>query len=367
MKEDKSAQASLQELTPEQQAEKETIVQHVDVRDVGQVLGFGHEAQQKISTFSDKVLESVRTRDTGEVSDMLTGLVAQLRGFDTQGEKKGFLGGLFQNAGNKLTTMKAQYDKVEVNVAVITDALSSNRNQLLDDIHMLDQLYQLNQQHFRELNLYIAAGEEKLHTLREEELPVLVRRAEESGDAADAQAARDFSDQIDRFEKKVHDLRLTRTVSIQMAPQVRLMQNNDSILAEKIQSTLVNTIPLWKSQMVIAMGLSHADRALQAQQAVTDVTNELLRKNAQALKQGTIQTAQAAERGTVDIETIRETNQALIQTLDEVQKIHSTGAAARRAAEAELVRLEDELKHKLLDFRGKTEADFVQPHGGEQV
>ena len=224
----------------------------------------------------------------------------------------------------------------------------------MGDIDMLEQLYRLNQDYFRELNLYIAAGEEKLQQLRGTELPALVAKAEASQDPADAQAARDFSESIERFDKKIHDLRLTRTVSIQMAPQMRLMQNNDHVLAEKIQSTLVNTIPLWKSQMVIALGLAHAAQALQAEQAVTDMTNELLRKNAEALRQGTVQTAKVAERGVVDIETLRYTNQALIQTLDEVRVIHEQGRAARKAAETELVQMEDTLKHKLLEFAGKS-------------
>ncbi len=219
---------------------------------------------------------------------------------------------------------------------------------------MLESLYRLNQDYFRELNVFIAAGEEKLQQLREVELPLRIAKAKETGDAADAQNAHDFEEQINRFDKKVHDLRLTRTVSVQMAPQMRLMQNNDSILAEKIQSTLVNTIPLWKSQMVIALGLAHADSALKAEQAVTDMTNELLRRNAEALHQGTVQTAKAAERGVVDIDTIRHTNQLLIQTLDEVRTIHLDGAAARLAAEKELVQMEDTLKHKLLDFTGKS-------------
>lgn len=348
-------------LTPQQEKEKGNVLASIDVRKPQEILEFGSEAQEKIASFSDTVLANVRTRDTGEVSDMLSKLVAELKGFDTKGEKKGFLG-LFRSVGNQLTTMKAKYDKVDTNVGVIVTALEQHKGQLIDDIGTLEQLYGLNQQYFAQLNVYIAAGEEKVKQLREVELPVLLKRADETGEAVDAQAARDFADQIDRLEKKVHDLKLTRTVSIQMAPQVRLMQNNDNVLAEKIQSTLVNTIPLWKSQMVIALGLAHAERALEAQQAVTDMTNELLRKNAEALKQGTVQTARAAERGVVDIETIRITNQSLIDTLDEVQKIQAAGSAQRVMAEAELVRLENDLKKKMLEFR-----DGVAPQADTSV
>jgi uncharacterized protein YaaN involved in tellurite resistance len=248
--------------------------------------------------------------------------------------------------------MRASYEKVSVNVGGIIDVLTQHQGQLVKDIDMLEQLYLMNQEYFRQINVYIASGDEKLEQLRGQELPALIAHARETGDASDAQAARDFEEQIGRFEKKVHDLRLTRTVSLQMAPQMRLMQNNDHILAEKIQSTLVNTIPLWKSQMVIALGLAHADQALQAERAVTDMTNELLRKNAEALHQGTVQTAKAAERGVVDIETLRLTNQSLIQTLDEVRTIHAEGAAARKAAEAEMAEMEEALKKKLLEFTG---------------
>ncbi len=339
------------DLSAQDIAKKTEIVSAIDVTKPEEVLSFGNEAQQQIASFSDEVLANVRTRDTGEVSDMLANLVSQLRSFDAGAErKKGFFG-WFQSATSQMNSMKAKYDKVEINVTTITDALDQHKGQLIDDIGMLEKMYELNQNHFSALNVYIAAGEEKVKELRDIELPALLKKADETKEAADAQAARDFADQINRLEKKVHDLKLTRQVSIQMAPQVRLMQNNDSVLAEKIQSTLANTIPLWKSQMVIALGLTHADRALKAQQAVTDATNELLKKNAEALKQGTIQTAQAAERGVVDIDTIRTTNQSLIETLGEVQRIQAEGSAARIAAEAELVRLENDLKQKMLEFR----------------
>ena len=340
-------------LTPEEQAQKETLISKVDVTDAAQVMAFGHETQQKISEFSDEALRNVRTLDTGEVSGMLTKLVGQLKGFEGVGEPKNFVSKLFGNARSQVHSMKAAYDKVEVNVSAITDTLAKHKDQLMQDIHMLENMYRLNQDYFRELNLHIAAGEEKLQELRNVELPALVAKAEASQDPSDAQAARDFAESIERFNKKVHDLQLTRTVSLQMAPQMRLMQNNDHVLAEKIQSTLVNTIPLWKSQMVIALGLAHAAQALQAEQAVTDMTNELLRKNAEALRQGTVQTAKAAERGVVDIETLRITNQTLIQTLDEVRAIHEQGQAERKLAEKELAGMEETLRHKLLEFARK--------------
>ena len=340
-------------LSPEEQKQKEALMKKVDVTDASQVMAYGHDTQQKISAFSDRALQNVRTLDTGEVSGMLTKLVGQLKGFEGVGEPKNFVSKLFGNARSQVLSMKAAYDKVEVNVSAITDTLAKHKDQLMQDIHMLENMYRLNQDYFRELNLHIAAGEEKLQELRNVELPALVAKAEASQDPSDAQAARDFAESIERFNKKVHDLQLTRTVSLQMAPQMRLMQNNDHVLAEKIQSTLVNTIPLWKSQMVIALGLAHAAQALQAEQAVTDMTNELLRKNAEALRQGTVQTAKAAERGVVDIETLRITNQTLIQTLDEVRAIHEQGQAERKLAEKELAGMEETLRHKLLEFARK--------------
>lgn len=341
----------LQNLTEEEQKAVVDFVQRIDIRDAQTVLGYGNEAQEQISQFSDRVLENVRTKDTGEVSDMLAQLVAELKGFDANEEKKGFFAKLFNKAGNEVTALKAKYDKVEVNVDSIVDTLQAHKKQLIDDIAMLDGLYENNQQYFRTLTLYIVAGEEKLRQLREEELPPLMAKAQETGDPADAQAANDFGQLCDRFEKKLHDLKLSRMVSVQMGPQVRLMQNNDTILAEKIQSTIVNTIPLWKSQMVIALGLSHAERALDAERAVTDMTNDLLKKNAEMLKQGTIRTAQEAERGVIDIETIRMANTSLIETLTEVQRIQMEGAQKRQEASDELNRLEKELKDKLLEIR----------------
>ena len=341
----------LDALSEEERAAVLEFVQRIDIHDAQTVLGYGNEAQEQISQFSDRVLENVRTKDTGEISDMLAQLVAELKGFDANEEKKGFFSKLFNKAGNEVTALKAKYDKVEVNVDTIVTTLQNHKKQLIDDIAMLDSLYENNQAYFRTLSLYIVAGEEKLRQLREEELPPLMAKAQETGDPADAQAANDFAQLCDRFEKKLHDLKLSRMVSVQMGPQVRLMQNNDTILAEKIQSTIVNTIPLWKSQMVIALGLSHADRALEAERAVTDMTNDLLKKNADLLKQGTIRTAQEAERGVIDIETIRTANTSLIETLSEVQRIQLEGAQKRQEASDELNRLEKELKDKLLEIR----------------
>ena len=341
----------LDALSEEERAAVLEFVQRIDIHDAQTVLGYGNEAQEQISQFSDRVLENVRTKDTGEISDMLAQLVAELKGFDANEEKKGFFSKLFNKAGNEVTALKAKYDKVEVNVDAIVTTLQNHKKQLIDDIAMLDSLYENNQAYFRTLSLYIVAGEEKLRQLREEELPPLMAKAQETGDPADAQAANDFAQLCDRFEKKLHDLKLSRMVSVQMGPQVRLMQNNDTILAEKIQSTIVNTIPLWKSQMVIALGLSHADRALEAERAVTDMTNDLLKKNAELLKQGTIRTAQEAERGVIDIETIRTANTSLIETLSEVQRIQLEGAQKRQEASDELNRLEKELKDKLLEIR----------------
>ena len=341
----------LDALSKEERAAVLEFVQRIDIHDAQTVLGYGNEAQEQISQFSDRVLENVRTKDTGEISDMLAQLVAELKGFDANEEKKGFFSKLFNKAGNEVTALKAKYDKVEVNVDAIVTTLQNHKKQLIDDIAMLDSLYENNQAYFRTLSLYIVAGEEKLRQLREEELPPLMAKAQETGDPADAQAANDFAQLCDRFEKKLHDLKLSRMVSVQMGPQVRLMQNNDTILAEKIQSTIVNTIPLWKSQMVIALGLSHADRALEAERAVTDMTNDLLKKNADLLKQGTIRTAQEAESGVIDIETIRTANTSLIETLSEVQRIQLEGAQKRQEASDELNRLEKELKDKLLEIR----------------
>ena len=337
-------------LSPEEQAAVLAFVERIDIHNSETVLKYGNAAQTKISQFSDKILEDVKTKDTGAVSDMLTKLVAELKGFDVDEGKKGGLFGLFKKTGNSITQLRAKYDKVEANVAEIITTLQGHQKQLISDCKMLDELYAQNEQYYHELTLYIIAGELKLKKLREEELPPLLAKAQQTADPADAQTANDFSQLIERFEKRIHDLKLTRMVSVQMGPQIRLMQNNDNVLAERIQSTIANTIPLWKSQMVIAMGMQHAESALNAQKAVTDMTNELLRSNAERLKVGTIETAKEAERGVVDIETIRTANTALIDTLNEVQKIQREGAQKRAAAAIELGRLEKELRDKVLEI-----------------
>ena len=337
-------------LSPEEQAAVLAFVDRIDIHNSETVLKYGNAAQTKISQFSDKILEDVKTKDTGAISDMLTKLVAELKGFDVDEGKKGGLFGLFKKTGNSITQLRAKYDKVEANVGEIIATLQGHQKQLISDCKMLDELYAQNEQYYHELTLYIVAGELKLKKLREEELPPLLAKAQQTADPADAQIANDFSQLIERFEKRIHDLKLTRMVSVQMGPQIRLMQNNDNVLAERIQSTVANTIPLWKSQMVIAMGMQHAESALNAQKAVTDMTNELLRSNAERLKVGTIETAKEAERGVVDIETIRTANTALIDTLNEVQKIQREGAQKRAAAAIELGRLEKELRDKVLEI-----------------
>ena len=340
-------------LTEQEKAAVLAFVERIDIHNSETVLKYGNAAQMKISQFSDKILEDVKTKDTGAISDMLTDLVAELKGFDVdEGKRGGFLG-LFKKAGLNLTQLKAKYDKVEENVMEIVNALTGHQKQLISDAMMLDELYKQNEQYYHELTLYIIAGELKLRKLREEELPPLLAKAQETANPADAQAASDFSQLIERFDKRIHDLKLTRMVSVQMGPQIRLMQTNDNVLAERIQSTIANTIPLWKSQMVISMGMQHAEEALKAQQAVTDMTNELLRSNAERLKVGTIETAKEAERGVVDLETIRTANTALIDTLNEVQKIQREGALKRAEASAELGRLEKQLRDKVLEIGNK--------------
>ncbi|MBQ2990641.1 MAG: toxic anion resistance protein [Clostridia bacterium] len=326
------------------------FVERIDISNSETVLKYGNAAQMKISQFSDKILEDVKTKDTGAISDMLTDLVAELKGFDVDEGKRGGLFGLFKKAGNSIAQLKAKYDKVEENIVEIISALQSHQKQLISDAAMLDDLYAQNEQYYHELTLYIIAGEIKLRRLREQDLPPMLAKAQETADPADAQAANDFAQLIDRFEKRIHDLKLTRMVSVQMGPQIRLMQTNDNVLAERIQSTISNTIPLWKSQMVIALGMQHAEEALKAQKAVTDMTNELLRQNAERLKVGTIEAAKEAERGVVDLETIKVANTALIETLAEVQKIQREGAQKRAEASIELGRLEKELRDKILEI-----------------
>ena len=336
------------QLTPAERQAIEDFLGKLDVTNPDHVLLFGADAQKKIADFSDTALEAVQTQDTGEVGDMLINLVSELKGFEADAEEPKGLRKLFAKAEDKVERMKARYTKVSGNVENIANSLEDYQAQLLKDVAMFDRLYDQNSDYFRQLTLYIIAGEEKLQRVREGELKELLAAAEKSGDAMDAQKANDLAAQCDRFEKKLHDLKLTRQVSMQMAPQIRLLQNNDSLLVERIQSTLSNTLPLWKSQMVLALGLHHSQQALKAQTAVTDMTNELLRKNAQALKMGTIETAREAERGIIDIETLVETNQSLIDTINEVMQIQQEGRTKRIEAEKTLYQMETELKKKLI-------------------
>ena len=322
--------------------------QKIDITEANVVLQYGSEAQKKISDFSDTALANVRTKDLGEIGDLLSNLVVELKGFDEKEEDKGFFG-LFKKSGNKVESLKARYDKTEVNVNKIADVLEDHQIQLLKDIALLDQLYERNQTNSKELTMYIIAGKKKLEQARNEELPKLQAKAKESGLAEDAQIANDFQNACDRFEKKIYDLELTRQVAIQMAPQIRLVQNNDTMMTEKIQSTLVNTIPLWKNQMVLALGVSHSKEAMEAEREVNDMTNALLKKNAETLHQATVETAKESERGIVDLETLQHTNQELIDTLDEVLQIQKEGHQKRNEAEQELTRIEGELHKKLLE------------------
>ena len=342
----------LEKLSPAEQAAVKAFAEKIDVLNTEQVMNYGSNAQKNISEFSEAALNSARTKDLGEVGGMLGDLVVELQGlnFDPE-EKKGFLG-LFKKATQNIASLKAQYDKAEVNVDKIVESLEKHEVVLMKDISMMDKMYERNLEYMKELTMYIIAGKLKIEQLRNEELPKYQQKAQESGLPEDAQAANDFANMIGRFEKKIHDLELTRTISIQMSPQIRMIQNNDSLMAEKIRSSIVNTIPLWKSQMVLALSLYHSDQAMKAQREVTDVTNQLLTKNAQALHQGSVAIAKETERGIVDIETLKKTNQELISTLDEVRQIQDDGRAKRMQAEEELGRIEGELKQKLLDMRG---------------
>ena len=337
-------------LTPEEKKMVADFAAKIDLRSSNAILQYGAGAQKKIADFSESALENVKTKDLGEVGDMLAGVVTELKSFDEEEEEKGIFG-FFKKGGNKLANMKAKYDKAEVNVNRICDALEGHQIQLMKDIAMLDKMYELNTTYFKELSMYIAAGKKKLQDVATTELPELEAKAARSGLPEDAQAVNDLNALCNRFEKKIHDLELTRTISLQMAPQIRLVQSNDTVMSEKIQSTLVNTIPLWKSQMVLAIGVENSSRAAKAQREVTDMTNELLRKKAEKLKLATVETAKESERGIVDIETLKATNESLISTLDEVMKIQQEGKEKRRTAEAELNRIENELKQKLLEIR----------------
>ena len=329
----------------------EDFAKKIDITDSNMILQYGAAAQKNVAGFSENALNSVRTKDLGEVGKSLSELVVELKGFGEEEEKKGLFG-LFKKTGSKLEAMKAQYAKVETNVDKIARELEQHQVTLMKDVAMLDQMYELNLKYYKELTMYILAGKKKLEQVRAQDLPTLKAKAEQTGAQEDAQAYNDMAQMCERFEKKLHDLELTRIISVQMGPQTRLIQNNDTLMVEKIQSSLVNTIPLWKSQMVLALGLEHSRQATAAQSAVTEMTNELLKKNADMLKMGTVATAKEAERSVVDIETLQHTNQQLISTLDEVLNIQKEGAAKRKAAEAELGRIEGELKQKLMELRG---------------
>ena len=337
-------------LTPEEQAMVDQFAEKIDITNSQQVLQYGSACQKKIGDFSEAALSKVATKDLGEVGDMITSLIGELKSFDAgEEEKKGILG-FFKKKGDQLDAMKMKYNKAETNVEKIQSMLEGHQVQLLKDIAMLDKMYELNMAYFKELSMYILAGKKKLADVRANELQQAMDKAKVSGLPEDAQAARDLADQCERFEKKLYDLELTRNISLQMGPQIRLLQNNDTMMAEKIQSTIVNTIPLWKNQMVLALGIAHSQQAMQAERAVTDATNELLRKNAATLKQGTIDIAKESERGIVDIETLRQTNKQLIETLDELNKIRAEGKVKRANAEQELGRIEGELRSKLLEI-----------------
>lgn len=337
------------QLTPQEQKMVDDFAAQIDLSNTQMVMQFGAGSQKKIADFSETALNSVRTKDLGEVGDMLTDVVKQLKEFDEEEEEKGFLG-IFKKGSNKLSNMKAKYDKAEVNVDKICSALEQHQITLLKDVAMLDKMYELNLNYFKELSMYILAGKQRLEKANKEELPALVEKAKQSGLPEDSQAAKDFAQMCNRFEKKIHDLELTRMVALQMAPQIRMIQSNDTAMSDKIQSTLVNTIPLWKNQMVIAIGLNHSTQAAKAQREVSDMTNELLKKNAEALKVATVETAKESERGIVDIETLQATNQTLISTFDEVMKIQEEGREKRKNAEIELQKIENEMRAKLLEM-----------------
>lgn len=337
-------------LTEDERRTVDAFAKQIDLTNSAMVLQYGAGTQKKMADFSESALENVRSKDLGEVGELLSGVVKELKDFDEE-EEKGFFG-FFKKASNKIESMKAKYAKAEANVNEIVKVLEKHQVQLMKDTALLDKMYELNLTYFKELSMYILAGKKKLQEVRSTRLAELVSRAQASGLPEDAQAAKDLESMCERFEKKIHDLELTRMISIQTAPQIRLVQNNDTLMVEKIQSTIVNTIPLWKSQMVLALGVEHSTQAAEAQRQVTDMTNELLRKNAEKLKMATVETAKESERGIVDMETLKATNESLISTLDEVMNIQQEGRQKRREAEAELQNMERELKNKLLEIRG---------------
>ncbi len=349
VKEEESMDESI--LSEEEQRMAAQFAEQIDLTDSSMILQYGAGTQKKMADFSESALENVRTKDMGEVGNLLTGIVKELKSFDEE-DSKGFLG-IFKKQANKIQNLKTRYAKAETNINEICKVLEGHQVQLMKDIALLDKMYELNRTYFKELTMYIIAGKKKLKEVREGQLQVLLAKAQQSGLPEDAQAARDLDDMCQRFEKKIYDLELTRTISIQTAPQIRLVQNNDTIMTEKIQSTLVNTIPLWKSQMVLALGVSHSAQAVAAQREVTDMTNQLLRKNAETLKTASVETARESERGIVDMETLKHTNETLIATLDEVMKIQEEGRQKRAEAEGEMLRLENELKAKVLQLSTK--------------
>lgn len=337
-------------LTEEEKRMVDQFVDKIEIKSSNSILQYGVGAQKKISDFSETALNNVRTKDLGEIGDMLSSVVQELKNFEDTEDKKGILG-FFKKGKNKISEMKIKYDKVEDNINKMCNNLEKHQIQLLKDIAMLDKMYEINKAYFKELSMYILAGKKKLQKLEKEELPILQEKAKRSGLPQDAQEVNDFLALCNRFEKKIHDLELTKMISLQMAPQIRLIQNNDSLMSEKIQSTIVNTVPLWKSQIVLALGVAHSSNAAKVQNEVTNMTNELLRKNAEILKTSTIETAKESERGIVDIETLKVTNESLISTLDEILRIQTEGRQKRKEAEVELRNIEDQLKNKLLDFK----------------
>lgn len=338
-------------LSEAEQKMVDDFAKQIDLTNSNTIMMYGAGAQKKLADFSESALENVKSKDLGEVGDMLTQVVCELKTFDAEEEEKGFFG-FFKKASNKVTTMKAKYAKAEENVNKIVEVLEGHQMRLMKDTAILDKMYETNLAYFKELNMYILAGKQKLNEVRTKDLAKLRAKAQASGLPEDAQAAKDLDSMCNRFEKKLHDLELTRQISLQTAPQIRLVQSNDTMMAEKIQTTIVNTIPLWKSQMVIALGVAHSTEAAKAQREVTDMTNQLLRKNAEALHMVSVETARESERGIVDMETLKATNASLIKTFDEVMQIQRDGHARRMAAEAELQSMENELKRKLLELRG---------------
>lgn len=352
IKEEKKNETPEVKLSPEEEKMVDDFASKIDISNSQAILAYGVGSQKKIADFSENALERVKTKDLGEIGDMLAGVVGEIRSLETEEDEKGLFG-FFKKTSNKLANLKAKYDKVETNVNNIAKALEDHQVTLMKDVLMLDKMYELNMNYYKELSMYILAGKKRLERANNVELPELIKKADESGLPEDTQKAKDFSQMINRFEKKIYDLELTKTVSLQMAPQIRLIQNNDSMMSDKIQSTIVNTIPLWKNQMVIAIGLKHSNDAAKAQKAVSDMTNELLKRNADALKTATIETAKESERGIIDIETLKNTNKTLISTFDEVIKIQDEGRQKRKEAEAELKNIENEMRTKLLEISNR--------------